>query len=58
MKKLQKMSLNVMKNNMNRNEMRVIKAGSGPGVCGCQSLHCTVKGYALAYCNPGGYLCC
>ncbi|MBE4950453.1 MULTISPECIES: TIGR04149 family rSAM-modified RiPP [Chryseobacterium] len=59
MKKLQKISLNVMKNNMSRSEMRIIKAGSGPSSCNCKSAACASRGNELAYCSsPGYYQCC
>ncbi|WP_167510721.1 hypothetical protein [Chryseobacterium sediminis] len=58
MKKLQKMSMNVMKNNMSRNEMRVIKAGSGPTSCNCNAVMCLSNGSMTAYCGPSGVICC
>ncbi|BFO65647.1 MULTISPECIES: TIGR04149 family rSAM-modified RiPP [unclassified Chryseobacterium] len=54
MKKLQKLSLNAMKNEMSRNEMRVIKAGSAgePGTCNCNSQYCYMNGMR-AVCGGG-----
>lgn len=58
MKKLQKMSMNVIKNNMSRKEMRVIKAGSGPTSCNCQAVMCLIHGSMEAYCGASGVICC
>ncbi len=43
-----------MKNEMSRNEMRVIKAGSGgePGTCNCNSQYCYMNGMR-AICGGG-----